>query len=175
MRTKMIKEPAKQGGAIVFILILCLLVSSQLYIDFCNNSYGEDQFNNPEIAMLSNAIGNIRERNDLNSINNICERIDKQNESVKSSLYQTLNSRLEELRAAEFIPIDKEDTAVNQAVIVSDMHSRIDNLELGSNATADDLRNRDEAVGLIAVVKDPLVRDELLKYLENKEKSEVKP
>ena len=43
-------------------------------------------------------------------------------------------------------------------------------LNLGPNATADDLRTRDQLISEIAGVHDPLMRDKLLARLEEKER-----
>ena len=47
---------------------------------------------------------------------------------------------------------------------------RIDTLNLGPDATADDLRARDQLVSQIAGIRDPIMRDELLAKLEEKER-----
>ena len=47
---------------------------------------------------------------------------------------------------------------------------RIETLNLGPNATADDLRARDRLVSTIAGIRDPIVRDQLLARLEEKER-----
>lgn len=47
---------------------------------------------------------------------------------------------------------------------------RIDTLNLGPDATADDLRVRDRLVSKIAGIRDPIMRDELLTKLEERER-----
>ena len=47
---------------------------------------------------------------------------------------------------------------------------RIDTLNLGPNAAVDDLRARDQLVSQIAGIRDPIMRDELLTRLEEKER-----
>ena len=51
-----------------------------------------------------------------------------------------------------------------------ELSMRIDALNLGPTATADDLRARDEVVSAIAGVTDPIRREELLKRLDARER-----
>ena len=60
--------------------------------------------------------------------------------------------------------------AVSEEPSHSELLVRIDTLNLGPDATVDDLRARDQLVSAIAGIRDPVMRDELLTRLEERER-----
>lgn len=57
-----------------------------------------------------------------------------------------------------------------RALTDEEVEARIQSLKLGGDATADDLRSRDDVVGAIIGMADPVRRERLLKALEDRER-----
>ena len=93
--------------------------------------------------------------------------------SERDRLQKMLDGRMQELMK---FPPPPPDQSFPKAVAVADDPShdellvRIETLHLGPDATADDLRARDQLVSKIAGIHDPIMREELLARLEERER-----
>jgi hypothetical protein len=134
--------------------------------------------NKPTVNEIETAIAEISAPIDGEKISWIQNAIMDQDLKEKERLRKALDKRLDEVFALKeqnfesmsFAKLE-EKTSAPREVSAQGLHGEIDGLNLSKDATVEDLRKRDELVGIIANVDDPTLRYELLQHLKTKEDS----
>jgi hypothetical protein len=129
---------------------------------------GEEAQKTITIEGIQQEIAQLQPPVDAEKISAIQSAIMLQSDEAQEFLSTLLNSRVDEIAQAE-----SELAALGSDQGVEEMiRDKIYSLNFSLNATVEEFRARDEVVGLIAGVRDPKLRYELLKELDKKEQEE---
>lgn len=132
----------------------------------------------PSTSEIEDAIHALREPFDYGQLNKVSFDLARiEDATERERLQKILDERVRELMKIPEVPEPAKDVkdllggaeAANDVALQTELPAQIDMLHLGPQATADELRARDELVLKIAQVRDPVKRDELLERLENRE------
>lgn len=170
------RKTVKEAGTLLVIVAACLLV-----IFICNSWAIENNSDSqPTIAEIERAIEDLSTPIDAEKISRLQGAIIKLEPSEQRRLRKELDSRMDELFKPEITAPDsniipgafefKNTPPATEDILPEDIKNQIDDLSLGSKATVDDLRKRDELVGKIASIQDAETRYYLIEYLESREK-----
>jgi len=139
----------------------------------------------PSVSEIEQAIADLKDISDTDKLMWIQNAIFQQDPGTSARLQKSLEEKQQELfQKAAAAPQSEESAGspeikteepapalpAEETVSAEELKLRIDALKLGPEATVEDLREQNEIVYIIARIKDPVLRYELLDYLEAKEK-----
>lgn len=119
---------------------------------------------------INKSIADLSASSDGEKIKLILELIDEADVQQREVLRSAFDSKLSELFALEQDSTNQGNQSIGNNLSAEEIRNRINALKLGNNATAENLIERDKLVGSIANISDPSVREESLRYLEEKER-----
>lgn len=182
---------AKRAGRLLIILITvtCLpLFITPAWPARYDSGEDEESYSTenappiPSITQIESAIVNLNSTSNSDAITWIEGAISKQAPKEQEHLNRALEIRLKQLEAFEEAnqpesgsverPESSQDT-ISEDLSFEGIQEQIDNLNLGPEATVEDIRKRDKVIAGITNLKNPDQRKELLDYLEAREKEET--
>lgn len=154
----------------MFSLSRVCLAEEPLLMDPLMNGPG------PMVAIAAE-IQNLSVPLDNRKIEQIATIISMRSPEEQRMLFPMLDEKVMQLQQAESQANPQAYTGYAAQSIVSqpeptfdEIVMRIDSLNLGADATVDELRQRDDIVAMISGIKDPNIRYDLITHLEKKEK-----
>ena len=180
------KKTVNKGGGLLSIMVTCLLCSVGFNVWAIEPSGQQmqqpagteesDPDRKPDIAEIERAIAELAAPVDAEKMSLIQQAIVKQRPEERKRLNKVLDTRMAglyelpaESSSASSADEPNDISPAQEGPSPEDIRMQIDGLNLGQNATVEDLIMRDKLIAEIAGIQDPIIQYELIEYLQAKE------